>query len=202
MLITCPVCGAHVPRETAVEISAADGVHRYCSTGCADAAESEAGRPPAAEELPPPPRRILVAVDGSGPSLRAVKRAAAIARATRGELELVHATVPGWLRRIAKAYPAVASARLGLDSEEIRRAFEQEAQSHLARCRRLCDAAGVKCSTRVVAEEPLQALLEGAKEADLVVVGARGRDAVTGVLMGSLSQRLIARSPVPVLVVH
>lgn len=56
---------------------------------------------------------------------------------------------------------------------------------------------------RFVAEgSPSKALLEHAAEAELVVVGARGRGGFTGMLLGSTSQALIHHAPCPVLVVR
>jgi nucleotide-binding universal stress UspA family protein len=45
-------------------------------------------------------------------------------------------------------------------------------------------------------------LLHEAKDADLVVVGSRGRGGVTGMLLGSVSQHVVQHCPCPVVVVH
>src|SRR5690606_18253379 len=48
---------------------------------------------------------------------------------------------------------------------------------------------------------PAEALLDEAKDADLVVVGSRGLGSVGSMFFGSVGARLAARSPVPVVVV-
>ena len=50
--------------------------------------------------------------------------------------------------------------------------------------------------------EPVAALVEQAKEADLLVVGARGRGGFGGLLLGSNALKALAASPVPVAVIH
>ncbi|BBH68050.1 universal stress protein [Actinoplanes sp. OR16] len=49
---------------------------------------------------------------------------------------------------------------------------------------------------------PAEALTEAAARAQLVVVGSRGRGAVRGMLLGSVSQHLLRHSPSTVVVVH
>jgi hypothetical protein len=66
-MIKCLVCGSHVPKEVAVELTLEGKLQDFCSVGCADAALAE-GAALAPPPSPPVPRRILVAVDGSGPS--------------------------------------------------------------------------------------------------------------------------------------
>lgn len=47
---------------------------------------------------------------------------------------------------------------------------------------------------------PAKALLDTAEEADLVVVGTRGRDEVTRLVLGSVSQQVIEHAPGSVVV--
>lgn len=49
-------------------------------------------------------------------------------------------------------------------------------------------------------DKPTRALLQHARLAQLVVVGARGRGGFTGLLLGSTSQQLLQHSPCPVIV--
>lgn len=54
----------------------------------------------------------------------------------------------------------------------------------------------------VLEGSPAARLIEQAKGADLVVVGARGRHAVTGMLLGSVSQSVLHHAHGPVAIVH
>lgn len=54
----------------------------------------------------------------------------------------------------------------------------------------------------VVAEgDPTEALIEASEEADLLVVGSRGRNPFKGLLLGSVSQRCAANTKCPVTIV-
>jgi nucleotide-binding universal stress UspA family protein len=196
------MCGEHVPPEVAVEVSGPEGMQRYCSLRCADAAASQAGGAAAAPEPPEFPRRLLVAVDGSGPSLRAVALAATLARASGGSVTLLHAIDPRLLRFLPTETALAGEARLGLVPDSIERGARADAEGQLALCRRLCEKAGVAATTRVEVAAPVPAIATAAADADLVVIGSRGRGALTGAALGSVSQRLLAATDKPVLVVH
>jgi nucleotide-binding universal stress UspA family protein len=60
----------------------------------------------------------------------------------------------------------------------------------------------VEISRRLVRDRPRHALLEASAEAQLVVVGSRGRGGFSGMLLGSTSQALVQHAECPVLVVR
>ncbi|WP_042424207.1 universal stress protein [Streptacidiphilus anmyonensis] len=60
---------------------------------------------------------------------------------------------------------------------------------------------GLDVDTSLMGDEPVEGLMRLAEDAGLVVVGRRGMNSVLRVLMGSVSQQLVAHSPVPVVVV-
>ena len=65
-------------------------------------------------------------------------------------------------------------------------------------------AEGVRAETKLLKGQPADAIADAAvsSNVDLVVVGSRGRGAVTRVLLGSTSDRLINICEKPVLIVH
>jgi len=60
----------------------------------------------------------------------------------------------------------------------------------------------VDVSTAVEEGNPAEVLIERSKEADLVVVGSRGHGGFKGMLLGSVSQHLVAHADCPVVVVR
>jgi nucleotide-binding universal stress UspA family protein len=205
MMLKCPACGAHVPNETAVEFPTPEGMQRFCSVRCAlstETAHEQARGVAKPAELPSPPREILVAVDGSGPSVRAVQLATSIAKATGGRITLVHAVDPTWFRVLPLDSAFGGATRLGLDSVKLEERLRADAVAQLERCGRICEAAGVEHIGRVEMKTPARAIAEAAEKADLVVMGSRGLGAFSGAALGSLSHRVIGETRKPVLVVH
>jgi nucleotide-binding universal stress UspA family protein len=63
---------------------------------------------------------------------------------------------------------------------------------------------GVEVETELMRGRPDRAIVKRAEdgEFDLVVLGSHGRDGVARVLLGSVAEKVVRRSPVPVLVVR
>jgi nucleotide-binding universal stress UspA family protein len=81
--------------------------------------------------------------------------------------------------------------------------FEQAVLEELDGC---VTAAGLdpalRVHTHVVHRQPAKALIEAAKGADLLVVGARGGGGFSGLLLGSVSDQCVHHAPCPVTVVR
>jgi universal stress protein A len=141
-------------------------------------------------------KRILVPVDYSEPSRRALELALSLD--TAAALEVIHV----WDRPSFVAEDMVVhkdGARHSL-SELIRENAEREMVEFLASVKA---PAGKQLAHHLVSGEPASAILhEAAKPGyDLLVVGSHGRTGMTRLLLGSVTEKLIRLSPIPVLTV-
>jgi nucleotide-binding universal stress UspA family protein len=139
-------------------------------------------------------RRIIVGIDGSPQSRAALEWAADEASRGGGEIDAVLAYGSGlaWID-VGSDTEAVIVAR----SEARAKETLQEALAATP----LPPEGEVRINPVVVEGEPAPALVDRARTADLLVVGTRGRGGFTGLLLGSVSQRCVERSPCPVVVV-
>ncbi|WP_369244148.1 universal stress protein [Streptomyces sp. R41] len=135
---------------------------------------------------------LVVGVDGSEPSLRAVDWATDEAGLRGLPLRLVYASL--WER-----YEGTSLAQ-GQDrpSEEVMAEDIVDAAARRAHRR----DAEVKISTDVLPEEPVPALLREARNATALVLGARGRSAIAELLLGSVGLAVSARAHCPVIVLR
>lgn len=141
----------------------------------------------AAMELP-----LVVGVDGSDSSLRAVDWAVDEAARHGLPLRLVHASL--W-ERYEEALPSFSTDR---PAEDVM------AQHIVASCTERVGLrnAEVKASGEVLPEDAVSALLRMGPEAFALVTGSRGRGGIAGILLGSVSLAVAARATCPVIVVR
>ncbi|WP_159940321.1 MULTISPECIES: universal stress protein [unclassified Nocardiopsis] len=139
--------------------------------------------------------RVIVGIDGSEPSRRAVEFA--FAQAAFADTELV--AVSAWQPLVAFAAATGPIPPELFDDETAAEAARQALEEELADPR--LRHPGVTVDTRVVRAHPVVALLEEATPADLIVVGSRGRGGFRGLLLGSVSHSVLhgARGPVAIL---
>lgn len=155
---------------------------------------------------------ILVGVDGSEASSRALSWALDEARRRDdASLVVVHAYAPPQSRRpyaYADAYmPADVLQRLIDEDRQWHEEQEQAAHRHAeALVEEMVDRLGaespdVAIRRLLVAREPAEMLVEMSDDADLLVLGTRGRGGFKGLLLGSVSQQCIQHARCPVVVV-
>ena len=150
---------------------------------------------PAADLAQPATPRIVVGVDGSAASGRALRWAAAQAKIWRAEVEAVHA----WTMPDMGVDPL---ARALADPDEL----EAQARRELSLVVEGADAADgaepvVPVSRTVVRDDPARAILEAGKDADLLVMGTRGLGADGDADLGAVADRVIREARCPVVVV-
>lgn len=138
---------------------------------------------------------ILVSIDGSDHSDRALDEAIDIARADQARLTILTAITqpPVWA---ASAMAAGACAVTAAD-------LEKEAVDVMRRAvKRVPNDVPV---TTIISRKPIRnALMTRLKdtEYDLLVMGSRGRGAFSASLLGSVSHYALNHIPIPVLIVH
>jgi nucleotide-binding universal stress UspA family protein len=136
--------------------------------------------------------RIVVGYDGSDPAKRALQRAADLA--ADGDKIVV----------VASAEAHVSSgARSGImggahsDPSEF-----QQRGDHLEEAKQLLSDRGLDIEALEAHGDPGTAIVEAAKDTDLIIVGSRGLNPVQRILLGSVSSKVVHRAPCDVLVVR
>jgi nucleotide-binding universal stress UspA family protein len=133
--------------------------------------------------------RIVVGVDGSEGALAAMRWTAA--EAERWDADVV--AVQAW-----EFTPLVVATDAPIDLEQLRTDTDAQLDRQV---REIFGDREGRVERRVVEDLPANAVLEAAVQADLVVVGSRGRGGLKGMLLGSVSQKVVHHSPCPVVVI-
>lgn len=139
--------------------------------------------------------KVLLPVDGSECSGRAVDFVIEKMRAREGGLELhllsVHAPIP------------YAGAVSSIGSEKVQQYYREEGEQTLKPARARLDAAKVAYVHHIMVGDPADVIARFAKEnkIDQIVIGTHGRGRIGNMLMGSVASKVVHLAEVPVLLV-
>ncbi|KUL24779.1 universal stress protein [Streptomyces regalis] len=135
---------------------------------------------------------VLVGLDDTPHSWLAADWAAAEAQLRGGMLRVVHAV------------HGITEAELELVSQDADQLVLDAAAGVLddARARLVSAHPGLRVETALARDHPAEALLTAAENADMIVVGTRGRGGFAGLLLGSVSLKVAAHATCPVVVVR
>lgn len=143
-------------------------------------------------DAPRPIRRILVPVDLSAASLRALGRATLLGRTLKARVRAIHCfdSLPIVMTPLA-GYPEIGAT---LPIEELRAGSERAFREAMAEF----DWHGVEHETTFFDARPEDQIEALAGECDLVVMSTHGRTGISGALMGHVAYSVLKHTRVPV----
>ncbi len=137
------------------------------------------------DESTDPGHRIVVGIDGSDESFKALDWAAVQAGRSGATLEIDTAYEP--------SYEFITR-------DEVQRTMERRIAEARARVAEVAPSVSVSSFTHV--ESPTKVLIEASQGADLLVVGSRGLGGFKGLLLGSVGQKCSLHADCPVAVIR
>jgi nucleotide-binding universal stress UspA family protein len=143
---------------------------------------------------------IVVGVDGSEAAHEALLFAAEEAKLRDAKLLAIHAWI--YIPAPVAGDPALMAMPEG-DVPGVLEAERDSAQKTLERALQEAFPGGppVEFESRLVEDDAGDALVAAAADAELAVVGTRGRGDLTSALLGSVSSHVVHHAPCPVVVV-
>jgi len=145
-------------------------------------------------------KRVLLPIDGSALSTKAIRQAVEFSRDAGAQLLALHA---------APAYRALAYEDFVppdfMTPQRFKALTAERASRILAPVKKACEKAGVECDVRhVIDDSPYEAIIAAAKKykCDLIIMASHGRRGLTGLILGSETTKVLTHSKIPVLVVR
>lgn len=139
--------------------------------------------------------RILLAVDDSVVAAKAIRRMAKLAKELKDapQVSLLH-VVPRLSRAAEKEFGKAGPGRY----------YDGQSEAVLKALRPQLKRVGLAFEERKAIGDPAPTILAEARaaKADMIAIGSHGKGALKSLLIGSVTQKVIATSPLPVLVVH
>jgi nucleotide-binding universal stress UspA family protein len=144
-------------------------------------------------------KRILIATDGSERSDRAIEQGVALAKSIGASVVGLNAA-PSF-----RIYAGSVADITNTMEADYRNAAEERARIYLEKVEKAAQKAGVPCETHYLYGEPIhQSIINalGEYNCDLAVMASHGRGSVGSLLLGSVTQKVLAHGEHPVLVVR
>jgi universal stress protein A len=137
-------------------------------------------------------KKIIVPVDFSPCSLKALQYAAPFAKQFGAELILVHVIEP-----------YVPVPEMGVDAALIENQLRDEAKAQIEKLRQSVDSE-LAPTAEVRTGSPWMEVVDSAKklDADLIIISTHGRTGLAHLFMGSIAERIVRHASCPVLVVR
>lgn len=138
--------------------------------------------------------RILVPTDGSAGVEHAIEQAVSLASVHGASVHAVFVVNTA----------SFASLPMETSWEGVSDMLREDAEEALARVREIADASGVDVRTHMLEGGPSNEIVAFADEegCDLIVMGTHGRGGIDRLLLGSVAERVVRSSSVPVLTVR
>ena len=144
-------------------------------------------------------KHILVSSDGSKLSAKAVRTAATLAKALGARMTGVYVTAP----YVAPSYGEVVAYAPPLTERGYKEITAKEAKKVLAAIEIEAQAEGVPYSTVTITNEhPWKGIVRvaQARKCDAIVMASHGRRGLSGLLLGSETNKVLTHSKIPVIV--
>jgi len=141
-------------------------------------------------------KHLLIAVDGSDLSDKALGQGVGLAKALGARVTIVHVSLP-W------SSIAVGEIAVMFPPQEYEANMTAAALKLLVKAKAEADAANVPSTTAHKSDpQPYKAIIAeaGSIGADLIVMGSHGRRGIAGLLLGSETAKTLTHSKIPVLV--
>ncbi len=136
--------------------------------------------------------RIILPVDGSDASSRAVKRALSLAKETGVNVTAIHVV----------EYPYVASVDSMATYPDLIDIMKKHGNDVLDDVKNQGKKLGVPVKTKLVDGIPDDQIIKEAKKDDLIIMGCKGRTGVSRILLGSVCEKVVHHSKSPVMVIR
>jgi nucleotide-binding universal stress UspA family protein len=142
--------------------------------------------------------KILLAVDGSEPSIRATRSLVEMVRLCREPVEVELVTVHLPVPPIGSPLGTVVSKQM------VDRYYQEEGAQALAPSEKILEDEGIAYSPRILVGDVAQQIVEhgDAAQCRMIYMGTRGMGALPNLVMGSIATKVVHLALVPVVLVH
>jgi nucleotide-binding universal stress UspA family protein len=146
-------------------------------------------------------RNILIATDGSKLAEKAVSHGVSLAKLAGAKVTALIVEAPFNVFNVPESQIRQMPEAFAKHAEHVK----QHATKVLSHVADVAKAAGVTCeSIQLEHDQPYEAIIKTAEDngCDLIVMASHGRSGISAVLLGSVTNKVLTHTKIPVLVCH
>jgi len=152
--------------------------------------------------------RVLVPIDGSEYSLKAIEAAAKVTDPKKGFATVLTVLEPSvmqlpqtYLERITLYDASIPAVVIPKSTHDV---MLERARIIVTKAQEILTSSGIRSEGKVIKGKPVKSIIDEAKAegSDLIVIGSHGIGGMAKLLLGSVSSRVVEEAPCSVLVVR
>ena len=138
-------------------------------------------------------KKILIPVDGSDRSKKALKKGISLARLVSAEVTVMYVSENPLISPLSV---------ISLPAEKLRGLLNESVNSLLIHAKKECKNHDVSYSELIVEGQPSQRIIDASNDYDMIVISPLGHSMVADLLMGSVAEKVIRHAKCSVVVVR
>lgn len=144
---------------------------------------------------------ILIATDGSKHSEHAAKMGIELAKLSKGKVTAVY------IADVGRYFVPISDVGFNVSSgatDSIRTSVIKSGEIAVKNIEDIAKDAGVASEAKIIEGRPAEDIIKMAEESkmDVIIIGSIGKTGIEKFLLGSVAEKVVRNSKVPVLVVH
>jgi len=143
---------------------------------------------------------ILIPTDGSALAEKTARKGVDLAKVLQARITALHVAVPLFIYPLEMGMMPPLDQRL---ENDVGKAIQTAGETYLDRICALAATAGLACDRLLLKDhDPCKGIVETAQTqgCDLIVMGAHGRRGWSAFMLGSVTNKVLSQSKIPVLV--
>jgi len=143
-------------------------------------------------------KRILIPTDGSPIARKGIKAGVALAKALGASVVGYYAVEP-----IERIYYSIGEGARAVNVKAIEKQLRDRGAQYVEQIRKAATAAGVASEVVMTTSlDPFRGIVDAARKerCDIICMASHGRGQLASVLLGNVTQKVLATSKIPVLV--
>lgn len=142
-------------------------------------------------------KRILVPVDGSDLSKKALEKALSLAKEFGSRVTILHVN-----ENVPASWGFPGMEGIEIPEEKIKQQAEEYAENLLDDYREISKKTGLEVHTDVIFGNPANEIIEASRDFDLIVMGTHGRGGLLHLLIGGTAEKVVRHACCPVFLIR